>query len=135
MVSIVVGAGLARRPLNGGGSSARLQWILGLRRLGFEVYLMDPLGPEGFVDDAGAVTSFEGSLNLAHFRRIVERAGIAGSAALVYGEGDAFEGATQAELFARAEAADLLLNIGGKLRGARRPGRGRRARGARAPQG
>lgn len=115
MASIVVGAGLARRPLNGGGSSARLQWIFGLRRLGFEVYLMDQLGPEGFVDDAGAVTSFEGSLNLAHFRRIVETAGLAGSAALVYGEGEAIEGATQDELFARAEAADLLLNIGGKL--------------------
>src|ERR1043166_53327 len=66
MVSIVVGAGLARRPLNGGGSSARLQWILGLRRLGFEVYLIDQLGPEGFVDDAGAVTPLRGSPDPAH---------------------------------------------------------------------
>jgi hypothetical protein len=115
MTSIVVGAGLARRPLNGGGPWARLQWIYGLRRLGFDVYLIDQLGPESFVDETGAVTSFENSLNLAHFRRIVETAGLAGSAALLYGEGEAIEGATQSDLFARAEAADLLINIGGKL--------------------
>jgi hypothetical protein len=54
-------------------------------------------------------------LNLAYFREIVEAFGLGGSAALIYGDGEAVEGATGAELLERAEAADLLVNIAGKL--------------------
>jgi hypothetical protein len=115
MTSIVVGAGLSRRTMNGGGVWARLQWFFGLRRLGFDVYIVDQLGHGSCVDATGAVTSFEYSLNLAYFREIVEAFGLGGSAALIYGEGEAVEGATADELLARAEAADLLINIGGRL--------------------
>jgi hypothetical protein len=113
--TIVVGAGLARRPLNGGAPWARLQWVLGLRRLGFNVYLVDQLDPGNFVDGTGATTSFEASLNLAYFRQLVELFDLQGSAALVYGDGEEVEGATTTELLEVCGAADLLINIGGKL--------------------
>jgi hypothetical protein len=115
MASIVVGAGIARRPLNGGGPWARLQWVLGLRRLGFDVYLVDEIGRDSCVDATGAVASFETSLNLAHFRRVVEAFDLQGSAALVYEGGEAVEGAAAAELLDRAQDAELLINIGGKV--------------------
>src|SRR4029453_11297652 len=113
--SIVVGAGLSRRTLNGGGVWARLQWFLGLRRPGFDVYLADQLSRDSCIDEAGRLSAFESSLNLAYFREIVEAFGLGGSAALIYGDGEAVEGATGAELLERAEAADLLVNIAGKL--------------------
>jgi hypothetical protein len=115
MTSIVVGAGLSRRPLNGGGVWARLQWFFGLRRLGCEVYIADQLSRDSCVGADGAVTSFERSLNLAYFREIVDAFGLRGSAALIYGDGEAVEGATAGELLERAESADLLINIAGKL--------------------
>jgi hypothetical protein len=115
MTSVVLGAGLCRRPLNGGGVWARLQWFFGLRRLGVDVYIVDQLSPGSCVDTTGAITTLERSLNLAYFREIIETFGLRGSAALIYGDGDAFEGATAGELLDRAEAADLLINIAGKL--------------------
>jgi hypothetical protein len=115
MTSIVIGAGISRRTLNGGGVWARLQWFFGLRRLGYDVYIADQLGHGSCVDETGRVTSFERSLNLAYFREIVEAFGLSGSAALIYGDGEAVEGSTGAELLERAEAADLLINIAGKL--------------------
>jgi hypothetical protein len=115
MASIVVGAGLARRPLNGGAPWARLQWVFGLRQLGFDVYLVDQLDRESCVDARGAIAPLEGSLNLAYFRQIVEMFGLSGRAALIYGDGDAVEGAAATELLDYAETADLLINIGGKL--------------------
>jgi hypothetical protein len=115
MSTIFVGAGLARRPLNGGGPWARLQWVLGLRQLGFDTYLVDQIGSGSIVDAAGEAASFEGSLNLAYFRQVIEMFGLQGSAALVYGDGEAIEGSTTGELMERAEAASLLVNIGGKL--------------------
>jgi hypothetical protein len=115
MASIVVGAGLARRPLNGGAPWARLQWVFGLRQLGFDVYLVDQLDRESCVDETGAIAPLEGSLNLAYFRQIVEMFGLGGRAALIYGDGDAVEGAAASELLEYAESADLLINIGGKV--------------------
>jgi hypothetical protein len=115
MATIVVGAGLARRPLNGGGPWARLQWVLGLRQLGFDTYLVDQIGPGSIVDTTGGVASFEDSLNLAYFRQVIEMFDLQGSAALIYGDGEAIEGATKGELMERADAASLLVNIGGKL--------------------
>jgi hypothetical protein len=115
MTTIVLGAGLARRPMNGGGPWEKLQWVFGLRRLGFEVYLVDQISRESCFDAAGAGASFESSLNLAYFREVVEMFGLHGRAALIYGDGEAVEGATQQELFERAEAAELLVNFSGKI--------------------
>jgi hypothetical protein len=101
--------------MNGGAPWARLQWLLGLRRLGCEVFLIDQLSRGSCVGATGAVTSFGRSLNVAYFREIIEMFGLHGSAALVYEDGKAVEGATRAELHERAESADLLINIAGKL--------------------
>jgi hypothetical protein len=115
MATVLVGAGLARRPLNGGGPWARLQWLFGLRRLGFDVYLVDQLPRRSCIDATGAVAPFEGSLNLEYFRQIVEMFELHGSAGLIYGDGEAFEGASADHLIERAEGADLLINVGGKV--------------------
>lgn len=112
---IVLGAGLARRPMNGGGPWEKLQWVFGLQQLGFEVYVIDQISRGSCFDATGAASSFEDSLNLAYFREVVEMFGLHGRAALIYGDGEAVEGATHEELFEQAEAADLLVNFSGKI--------------------
>jgi hypothetical protein len=116
MTVVVVSGALANRHLNGGGTWVRLNWVLGLKKLGFDVYFVEQIERATCVDAAGQVTSFEQCENLAYFRRITEQFGLAGSAALVYDAGDQVHGMTWAELLDVAASADLLVNISGHLR-------------------
>lgn len=113
--TIVVSGVIANKYLNGGAVWTRLNWVLGFRKLGFQVYFVEQIGRESCVDAAGVVTSFAECQNLAYFKRITEQFGLAGSAALVYEEGDQIHGLTWAELLHVAESADLLVNITGHL--------------------
>jgi hypothetical protein len=99
-VRIVVGAMLAGVPRQGGATWAALQWVLGLRRLGHEVLVAES------VDDLAAATWFE---------RVAREFGLEGDAALVRRRDGATAGLGRDELLRRADGADLLLNLGGRL--------------------
>lgn len=115
MATIVVSGAIANRLLNGGGVWVRLNWVLGLQRLGFEVFLVEQISPESCVDAAGLVTEFENSENLAYFKRVTEPFGLSGKTALVYDGGRKTYGLTFSELEDLASEADLLINISGHL--------------------
>jgi hypothetical protein len=115
MTTVVVSGALANKAGNGGEAWVRLNWVLGLQRLGFRVHFIEEVGRGTCVDAAGAVTPFERSINLAFFREVTERFGLAGSAALIYEGGEQIHGSTSPELFAVADAAALLVNISGHL--------------------
>jgi hypothetical protein len=112
---VIVAGGLARRPLNGGAPWVRLQWVLGLRRLGVHVFLVDQLETSAFVDEAGSPGAFESSLNLDHFRLVTRQFGLEDSAALIYGDGKEIFGIQPADLLGIADEAELLINIAGAL--------------------
>lgn len=115
MATVVVSGAIANRYLKGGEAWHRLSWILGLKRLGFRVFLVEQISRETCVDAAGAVTAFQDSVNLAYFRHIMEQFGLSDSAALIYENGEQTYGLTIGELFDLAGDADLLLNISGHL--------------------
>jgi hypothetical protein len=102
-VAIVAGA-LANKPRNGGEAWVRLSWVLGLRRLGFDVHFVerlparDPLGRQ-------------------YFEEVVGAWGLEGRASLLDGKGEALFGMGEAELAAVAEETEILFNLSGHLDG------------------
>ena len=115
MTTVVVSGALANKYLNGGNAWTRLSWVLGLKKLGFNVYFFEQISPENCVDAVGGVTAFQNCVNVAYFKAITEQFGLTGSAALVCGNGEDTHGLSYSEVLHVAEAADLLINIGGHL--------------------
>jgi hypothetical protein len=100
LATIVVAGALAAKPGNGGEAWVRLSWVLGLRRLGFDAWLLEEVDAE----TAAAGRSF--------FERTVAAAGLEARALLlVAGESEGRREA--AEL---ADEATALVNISGNVR-------------------
>jgi hypothetical protein len=115
MTTVVVSSVIANKPLNGGNAWAVLSWVLGLKKLGFRVYFVEQIGRENCTDVTDVGNAFERSANLSYFKQVMERFGLAGSAALIYESGEQIHGLPYAELLDIVEAADLLVNITGHL--------------------
>jgi hypothetical protein len=115
LATVVVSSVIANKPRNGGNAWAVLSWVLGLKKLGFRVFFIEQIGRESCVDASGAIIAFEQSENLAYFKQVTERFGLADAAALIYEGGEQIHGPTYQELLEIAEAADLLVNITGHL--------------------
>jgi hypothetical protein len=59
MSTIVVSGAIANKYLKAGEAWHRLQWVLGLKRLGFQVFFVEQISRAGCVDTAGAVAAFQ----------------------------------------------------------------------------
>jgi len=114
--TIIVAGAIANKVFNGGEAWVRLNWILGLRKLGFDVHFIEEISPENCVDLYGGRASFEDSINRAYFEEVADRFGLSDSATLVYSGGEQVHGAAWTDLLELAAAADLLVNISGHLR-------------------
>jgi hypothetical protein len=115
MATFVVSGALANKYLNGGEAWVRLSWVLGLKKLGHEVFFVEQINRQNCVDSAGAVTSFDKCVNLAYFKKITEQFDLADSSALIYENGEQIHGASYGQLLEQASAAELLVNISGHL--------------------
>jgi hypothetical protein len=113
-IALVSGA-LANKPRNGGNAWTRLQWVLGLEKLGIKTYFIEQIARGACVDRTGAAAAFQESDNLAYFREVTDRFGRTGASALIYNDGEQVWGMTQSELFEAAQAADMFVNISGHL--------------------
>jgi hypothetical protein len=113
-VAIVAGA-LANKPLNGGEAWVRLAWLLGLRRLGFDVHFVEALGDSACVDEKGEPCAFEASANRRHFESVIRAFGLVGKATLLDEAGGARIGLASDDLLAVAESAEAIFNISGHL--------------------
>lgn len=114
MALALVSGALANKPLSGGEAWVRLAWILGLQRLGFEVYFVEEIAAADCRDAGGAAIAFGESLNRRYFERVVEEFGLAERAGLLCDGGDG-TGLGLAELEAVAAEAELLVNLSGHL--------------------
>jgi hypothetical protein len=101
---IVLSGMIAGDPRQGGATWAVLQYLAGLRALGHDVLVIEPVAA-GALERGGAVSEYFRSLALPQDR-----------AALLCRGGDETIGVPYPQLAAFAKAADLLLNVSGMLR-------------------
>ena len=113
--SVVITGSLAQRPGNGGHASVFLQWLLGFRRLGWEVLFLDRLEPEMCIDAAGRPCSLHDSENLRYLRRVMDGFDLGNSFALLGDGGRECVGRSREELVSQIKDADFLLNVMGFL--------------------
>jgi hypothetical protein len=105
-LTILLSGMLAGDPGQGGATWAVLQYALGLRRLGHDVYIVEPVAP-----DSPTRSSSSG-----YFTEVIEAFGFVHDAALVYEGTRETVGMPYEELRLVASRADLLININGILR-------------------
>ena len=115
METLVVSGAIANKHLNGGEAWVRLSWILGLRRLGFDVWFVEQIDEATCVDATGAPAPFAQSENRRYFEQVVERFGLGGRASLLYEGGREAAGVSLEELLPVAQEARLLVNVSGHL--------------------
>lgn len=105
MRTIIVSGALANKPHNGGEAWVRLNWLLGFRELGFDIWFIEQIVRGPSLDAA-----------CAYFEKITGDFGFAGRAALIADDGETLRGPAMRELCGVADAAELLVNISGHLR-------------------
>ena len=115
MTTAVVGGALANKAGYGGEAWIRMSWLLGLRRLGIDAWLVEDLASAHCTDRLGAPSPVGGSYNVAYFTEVVATFGLTGRAVLRIDAGRQTLGAGAGALAALSEEADLVLNIGGHL--------------------
>lgn len=95
---------VAGDPGQGGATWAVLQYVLGLRHLGHEVYLVEPVRAE-----------LAGSPCARYFEQLLDRFQLRGHAALLRPDTREACGMSYPELRSAAQRADVLINISGLL--------------------
>jgi hypothetical protein len=102
----------AADPHFGGATWAVLQYILGLRRLGHDVYFVEPVMARS-IQPVGA--PLESSVNAAYFRSVVRSFHLEGRSSLLVKETGEAVGLSRNDLRAIAGRADMLFNVNGIL--------------------
>src|SRR4051794_36644494 len=115
VATVIVSGAIANKYGNGGATWTRLNWALGFRELGFQVYFIEQIERAACVDAAGMPTGFDECVNLAYFAEVTRQFGLEHAAALVYEGGERVYGLTFSELQDITESAALLINITGHL--------------------
>ena len=115
MKSIVIAGSLAQRPGRGGHTWVFLQYLLGFRKLGWNVLFLDRLEPEMCVDEAGAPATMERSWNVRYFVDVMRRFGLDDSYGLLCHGGTSTIGLSRAHLVERVKASAALVNVMGFL--------------------
>jgi hypothetical protein len=114
-LTILFSGMVAGDPYQGGATWSVLQYVLGLRRLGHRVVLVEPV-PAAKLRPVG--TSLEASDNAAYFARVVRAFGLEGSSSLLLDGTRKTVGLPYAEIAHLSADADVLLNVSGMLRDA-----------------
>ena len=109
---IIVAGGVAQRVGRSGHTWVFLQYLLGLRRLGWDVLFLDRLEPEMCADENGRPCAPEDSMAFAYLENSFRAAGLAGAWAILDGDGRCL-GCSRREVIEFARSAPFLLNFMG----------------------
>src|SRR5260221_13899679 len=90
--TIVIAGSMAQKPRQGGHTWVFLQYLLGFRRLGWDVLFLDRLETGMCVDDTGRPCSFNESLNLRYFIEVMDRFDLSDAYSLNYNQGECVVG-------------------------------------------
>jgi hypothetical protein len=113
---MIAGCIAAAGPGYGGNTWAFLQYILGLRRLGFEPYYVEEIPSDKCVNDKGDRVCFSRSTNASHFHALMERFDLFDHAALFDNHDSGAVGLSRTQVERLAPDIDLLINLSGNLR-------------------
>ena len=113
--TIVFSGAIAQRPWQGGHTWAFLQYVLGLRQLGWDVLLIDRLEADMCVDADGRPCGIDESLNLDYFRRVMNAFELEDAWSLICDQGRRSIGVPRLEVLERSGRAGMLLNVMGYL--------------------
>jgi hypothetical protein len=122
-IAIVAGA-IANKPLSGGEAWVRLSWVLGLRRLGFEVYFLERLRAGGEAAAPQSVSTappsrrgaaLSPSTRQAHLESVLDEFELRASAALLSDDGASLLGIDARTIATIAEEAEVLFDLSGHL--------------------
>jgi hypothetical protein len=103
---------IAADPHQGGATWAVLQYLLGLRRLGHDVWFVEPVPPEKWQP---AAATPEQSANARYFQHVMADFGLTRTAALLVTNTRQTIGVPYPVLTDAASSADLLINVSGML--------------------
>jgi hypothetical protein len=108
--TVVLAGSIAQRPRRAGHTWVFLQYLLGFRRLGWQVFFVD------WLDEAMCGGQVGQSRHAKYLRSVMERFGLEDSFSLLdRGNGQAAAGLPRHELVRQAQSSALLLNIMGYL--------------------
>jgi hypothetical protein len=114
-LNIVLAGSLAQRPFIGGHTWVFLQYLLGLRRLGWDVLFVDRLEPGMCVGEGGEPSSFADSANLRYLAGVMERFGLGDRWCLLYDGGREVAGLGRDDVIELTARSALLINVMGYL--------------------
>jgi len=106
---------VAQRPFVGGHTWVFLQLLLGFRKLGWDVHLIDRLEPGMCVDADGAPSSFLDSANVTYLEDVMCRAGLADCWTLGHDGWRDVAGVSRADAIEKIGRSHMLLNVMGFL--------------------
>jgi hypothetical protein len=110
-----VAGSVAQRPGRGGHTWVFLQYLLGFRRLGFDVVFIDRLEPEMCIDDKGEAVPVADSVNLRYLAEVMDAFDLGEQWALLHDEGRDVFGMSRSQVRETLRRSDLLLNVMGFL--------------------
>lgn len=111
--TIVVAGSVAQRPGKGGHTWVFLQYLLGFRKLGWEVLLLDRLEPGMCIDASGRLVEAERSVNVAYLDHVMRAFDLGERYAVFHDGGSGSVGLSRARVLEEAGRAALLLNVNG----------------------
>jgi hypothetical protein len=112
---MVLAGSLAQRPGRGGHAWVFLQYLLGFRRLGWDVLFLDEIQPGMCRDDQGRACGLEQSENYRAFTELMQEFGLPDCYSLNYNRGEQVLGVSRGEVLDRLRRSALLINIMGYL--------------------
>jgi glycosyltransferase involved in cell wall biosynthesis len=111
-LKILLSGMLAGNPHQGGATWVVLQYALGLRRLGHEVTVVEPVPPEALQPPGSSLAR---SANASYFLDVMREFGFAATSALLLAETRETVGMSYEDVREAASESDLILNINGIL--------------------
>ena len=113
--SIVIAGSVAQKPGRGGHTWVFLQYLLGFRKLGWDVLFVDRLDPDMCVDVAGRRVAATESANVRYLADVMRRFGFDRDFAVVCDGGASTIGLTRPQLIERVRSSAALINVMGFL--------------------
>jgi hypothetical protein len=112
---LAIAGSLALRPGRGGHAWVFLQYLLGFRRLGWEVLFLDEIQPTMCRDEQGVTCGLEQSVNLRAFTDLMRQFDLEGCYSLSFNHSERTIGVPRNEVIERLRDSVLLINVMGYL--------------------